>query len=53
MAVEATKEALVDTLDSGRVSYENHKGISAGQVRRDPGSSPHSDCRTLLKGVAI
>lgn len=33
MATTATEQALLDTLDSGRVSYENHRGVSPGQVQ--------------------
>ena len=32
MAPSSTKQALVDTLGSGRVEYESIKGVSAGQV---------------------
>ena len=34
MASSSTKQALVDTLGSGRVDYESNKGVSAGQVSR-------------------
>ena len=32
MATSSTKQALVDTLGSGRVEYESNRGVSAGQV---------------------
>ena len=33
MATSSTKQALLDTLGSGKVEYESHRGVSAGQVQ--------------------
>ena len=47
MATSSTKQALVDTLGSGRVEYESKGGVSAGQV---PYKKPGIYARSLSTG---